>query len=160
MFILPIGKDPITNLFYTSIGIGTPQHNFLVRVCGQAVKHLGFESVLLSRSKTASVAPFGACFDLSNIGRTKTGLDVPTIDLVLEGGVEWTIYGGNSMILVNKNVACLGFVDAGKEPRTAVVIGGHILEDNLLEFDLVSSKLRFSSSLLLHNARCSNSEAI
>ncbi|XP_058728139.1 probable aspartic proteinase GIP2 [Vicia villosa] len=109
--------------------------------------------------KVASVAPFEACFDLSTIGRTVTGLDVPTIGLVLEGGVEWTVYGGNSMVLVNKNVACLGFVDGGKEPRTAVVIGGNLLEDNLLEFDLVSSKFGFSSSLLLHNARCSNLEA-
>ncbi|GAU30893.1 hypothetical protein TSUD_381060 [Trifolium subterraneum] len=108
--------------------------------------------------KVASVAPFEACFDLSTIGRTKTGLDVPTIDLVLEGGVEWKIYGGNSMVLVNKKVACLGFVDGGKEPMTTIVIGGHQLEDNLLEFDLVSSKLGFSSSLLLHNARCSNSD--
>jgi hypothetical protein len=82
-------------------------------------------------------------------------LDVPTIGLVLQGGVEWTIFGGNSMVLVSKNVACLGFVDGGKEPRTAVVIGGHQLEDNLLEFDLVSSKLGFSSSLLLQNATCS-----
>ncbi|XP_045805406.1 probable aspartic proteinase GIP2 [Trifolium pratense] len=106
--------------------------------------------------KVASVAPFKACFDLSTIGRTNTGLDVPTIDLVLQGGVEWKIYGGNSMVLVNKKVACFGFVDGGKETRTSIVIGGHILEDNLLEFDLVSSKLGFSSSLLLHNARCSN----
>jgi hypothetical protein len=61
---------------------------------------------------------------------------------------------------VNKNVACLGFVDGGKEPRTTFVIGGHQLEDNILEFDLVSSKLGFSSSLLLHNVRrFSNSEA-
>jgi hypothetical protein len=108
--------------------------------------------------KVASMAPFEACFDLSTIGRTKTGLDVPTIDLVLEGGVEWKIYGGNLMVLVNKKVACLGFVDGGKEAMTSVVIGGHQLEDNLLEFDLVSSKLGFSSSLLLHNARCSNSD--
>jgi len=109
--------------------------------------------------KVASVAPFDTCFDLSTIGRTKTGLDVPTIGLVLQGGVEWTIFGGNSFVLVNKNVACLGFVDGGKEPRTAVVIGGHQLEDNLLEFDLVSSKLGFSSSLLLQNASCSRSES-
>ncbi|KAJ1428775.1 Xylanase inhibitor, C-terminal [Sesbania bispinosa] len=106
--------------------------------------------------KVASVAPFEACFDFSTIGRTTTGLDVPTIELVLEGGVQWTIYGGNSMVLVKKTVACLGFVDGGKKPRTSVVIGGHQLEDNLVEFDLVSSKLSFSSSLLLHNARCSN----
>jgi len=108
--------------------------------------------------KVASVAPFETCFDLSTIGRTNTGLDVPTIGLVLEGGVEWTIFGGNSMVLVSKNVACLGFVDGGKEPRTAVVIGGHQLEDNLLEFDLVSSKLGFSSTLLLQNASCSRSD--
>jgi hypothetical protein len=54
-------------------------------------------------------------------------LDVPTIDLVLEGGVEWKIYGGNLMVLVNKKVACLGFVDGGKDPMTSVVIGGHLL---------------------------------
>ncbi|XP_027338202.1 basic 7S globulin 2-like [Abrus precatorius] len=106
--------------------------------------------------RVASVAPFGACFEVSTIGRTITGLDVPTIELELEGGVQWTIYGGNSMVLVNKKVACLGFVDGGKESRTSVVIGGHVLEENLLEFDLVSSKLSFSSSLLLHNARCSS----
>jgi hypothetical protein len=79
---------------------------------------------------------------------------------VLERGVEWTIFGGNSMVLVNKNVACLGLVDGDKEPRTAVVIGGHQLEDIVLEFDLVSSKLGFSSSLLLQNASCSNSNSV
>ncbi|WJX27099.1 hypothetical protein P8452_15955 [Trifolium repens] len=107
--------------------------------------------------KVESVAPFETCFNLSTIGRIITGLDVPTIDSVLQGGLEWRIYGGNSMVLlVNKKVACLGFVDGGKEPMTAVVTGGHLLEDNLLEFDLVSSKLGFTSSLLLHNASCFN----
>ncbi|KAK2388894.1 putative aspartic proteinase GIP2 [Trifolium repens] len=68
--------------------------------------------------------------------------------------------GDDSIVEVNKNVACLGFVDGGKEPRTTFVIGGHQLEDNILEFDLVSSKLGFSSSLLLHNVRrFSNSKA-
>nr|KYP72838.1 Basic 7S globulin [Cajanus cajan] len=106
--------------------------------------------------KVASVAPFGACFDFSTIGRNVTGLDVPVVELGLEGGAQWRIYGGNSMVLVNKKVACLGFVDGGQETKTSVVIGGLQLEDNLLEFDLVSSKLSFTSSLLLHNARCSH----
>ncbi|XP_045806856.1 probable aspartic proteinase GIP2 [Trifolium pratense] len=106
--------------------------------------------------KVASVAPFEACFDLNTIYRTNTGFAVPIIDLVFDRGVDWKIFGDNSMVLVNKNVACLGFVDGGKEPQTAVVIGGHQLEDNLLEFDLVSSKLVFSSSLLLRDARCSD----
>ena len=51
---------------------------------------------------------------------------------------------------------CLGVVDGGSKPRTSIVIGGHQLEDNMLEFDLASSKLGFSSSLLLHNTNCSH----
>ena len=84
---------------------------------------------------------------------------MPTIDLVLKGGVQWRIHGANSMVKVAKNVLCLGFVDGGLEPgrdfTTSMVIGGHQLEDSLLEFDLVSSRLGFTSSLLLHNSTCS-----
>ncbi|WJX84851.1 hypothetical protein P8452_67379 [Trifolium repens] len=58
----------------------------------------------------------------------------------------------NSWIHIhNHNSTITIAVDGGKEPRTTFVIGGHQLEDNILEFDLVSSKLGFSSSLLLHN---------
>ncbi|KAL2341248.1 hypothetical protein Fmac_009188 [Flemingia macrophylla] len=112
--------------------------------------------------KVASVAPFETCFDSTTIGNSVTGLVVPTIDLVLRGGVQWTIHGANSMVRVKKSVACLAFVDGGTEPRmsfakASIVIGGHQLQDNLLVFDLASSKLSFSSSLLLHNATCSHS---
>ncbi|KAK7303259.1 hypothetical protein RJT34_14161 [Clitoria ternatea] len=106
--------------------------------------------------RVASVAPFEACFDSVN------GLAVPTIDLVLPGGVQWTIHGANSMIMAKKNVACLAIVDGGTETKmsfvkASIVIGGYQLQDNLLEFDVASSKLSFSSSLLLHNATCSHS---
>ncbi|KAJ1427216.1 Xylanase inhibitor, C-terminal [Sesbania bispinosa] len=109
--------------------------------------------------RVAAVAPFGACFDSRTIGKTTTGPAVPTIDLILKGGVQWRMYGANSMVKVAKNVLCLGFVDGGlpgSPISTSIVIGGHQLEDNLLEFDLVSSKLGFSSSLRLHNAKCSH----
>ncbi|XP_027332942.1 basic 7S globulin-like [Abrus precatorius] len=110
--------------------------------------------------RVASVRPFEACFDSSTIGN---GLPVPTIDLVLPGGVQWTIHGANSMVVTRKNVACLAFVDGGTKPRmsssveASIVIGGYQLEDNLLVFDIASSKLSFSSSLLLRNASCSHS---
>ncbi|MED6143858.1 hypothetical protein PIB30_009934 [Stylosanthes scabra] len=107
--------------------------------------------------KVESVKPFEACYDFKSLGRTKTGFDVPTIDLVLGNGVQWRIYGGNSMVLVKKTVACLGVVDGG-DPEfamTSVVIGAHQLEENLLEFDLISNKLGFSNSLPLHNSLCS-----
>lgn len=106
--------------------------------------------------RVASVPPFEACFDSTTIG-----LNVPTIDLVLQGGVQWTIHGPNSIIMPKKNVACVAIVDGGTEPRmsfvkASIVIGGYQLEDNLLVFDLASSKLSFSSSLLLQNSSCSH----
>ncbi|QCD79876.1 gamma conglutin 1-like [Vigna unguiculata] len=104
--------------------------------------------------RVSSVAPFGACFSSRTVGA-----NVPAIDLVLGGGVEWRIYGSNSMVKVNKKVQCLGFVDGGLDGSpiaTSIVIGGYQMEDNLVEFDLASSKLGFSSSLLLHNATCSH----
>ncbi|XP_028796434.1 basic 7S globulin-like [Neltuma alba] len=106
--------------------------------------------------RVASVPPFEACYDSNTI--TRSG--VPSIDLELQGGVKWTIHRTNSMVMTQKNVECLGFVDGGTKPRmsfvkASIVIGGHQLEDNLVVFDLNSSKLSFSSSLLLHNTSCS-----
>ncbi|KAL5097317.1 hypothetical protein RYX36_001644 [Vicia faba] len=105
--------------------------------------------------RVKSVAPFEACFDSTSIGNS-----VPRIDLVLQKGVQWTIHETNLMVNVKKNVACLGVVDGGTESRMSftkpsILIGGHQLVDNLLVFDLSSSKLSFSSSLLVHNASCS-----
>lgn len=113
--------------------------------------------------KVKEVRGFEACFDAGSIGKSGTGLDVLIIDLELEGGVKWSIYGANLMVWAKRNVVCLGFVDGGKEQRdansiksTSIVIGGHVLEDNLFEFDVLSSKSSFSSSLLLRNASCSH----
>jgi len=63
--------------------------------------------------------------------------------------------------MTTKNVACLAFVDGGMKPKmsfveASIVIGGNQLEDNLLVIDVASSKLSFSSSLLLRNAICSH----
>jgi len=112
--------------------------------------------------KVAAVAPFEACFDSTRISNSATGLVVPTIDLVLQGGVQWRIHGANSMVMAKENVACLAFVDGGTEPimsfvKASIVIGGYQLQENHLVFDVASSKLSFSSSLLVHNATCSHS---
>ncbi|XP_043699295.1 probable aspartic proteinase GIP2 [Telopea speciosissima] len=115
------------------------------------------KAVSMKIKRVASVAPFGACFSSKNIASTRVGPAVPTIDLVLQSEkVFWRIFGANSMVNVKNDVLCLGFVDGGKRPRTAIVIGGHQFEDNLLQFDLVSSKLGFSSSLLFRQTNCGN----
>lgn len=99
--------------------------------------------------KAPAVKPFGACF------RSNGGRGVPVIELVLRGGARWKIYGSNSLVKVNKNVVCLGFVDGGVSPKSPIVIGGFQMENNLVEFDVKASKFSFSSSLLLHNTSCS-----
>ncbi|XP_057430946.1 probable aspartic proteinase GIP2 [Lotus japonicus] len=112
--------------------------------------------------RVAAVAPFEACYDSTTIFNTLAGLNVPTIDLVMQGGAQWKILGANAMVMVKKNVACLAIVDGGTEPRmsavkASIVVGAHQLEDNLLVFDLASSKLSFSSTLLLYSLSCSSS---
>ncbi|CAF2341224.1 hypothetical protein BRARA_J01673 [Brassica rapa] len=96
------------------------------------------------------VSPFEVCY------RVKKGFkmeDVPVIDLTVgSSGGRWRIYGWNSMVVVKeKGVMCLAFVEGGE----MMVIGGYQMEDNLVEIDLQSSKLSFTSSLRRHNTSCS-----
>ncbi|KAL8222855.1 hypothetical protein R6Q57_020254 [Mikania cordata] len=108
--------------------------------------------------RVANVAPFGACFSSKNIGGTRLGPGVPPIELVLKSKNVWRINGANSMVEVKKDVLCLGFVEARTDfaPTIPVVIGGHQIEDNLLQFDLAALRLGFSSSLLGRSTSCAN----
>ncbi|XVE81520.1 hypothetical protein DITRI_Ditri15bG0071100 [Diplodiscus trichospermus] len=110
--------------------------------------------------RVPAVAPFGECFNAKSFGSTRVGPAVPQIDLVLQNkDVFWRIFGANSMVAVSKDVLCLGFVDGGLDPATSttsIIIGGHQIEDNLLQFDLATSRLGFSSSLLFRQTTCSN----
>ncbi|KAL8473489.1 hypothetical protein ACS0TY_030353 [Phlomoides rotata] len=113
--------------------------------------------------RVASVAPFGACFDSKTITTSKTGPDVPLIDLVLQSKtVYWRFYGSNTMVRVGNDVMCLAFVEGPPNitgPTTSIVVGGYQMENSLLEFDEASSTLGFSSSLLLHDTSCSQFRA-
>ncbi|CAI9107889.1 OLC1v1007369C1 [Oldenlandia corymbosa var. corymbosa] len=103
------------------------------------------------------VGPFSLCYAADKIPRTRVGPAVPTIDLVLQSNsVFWRIFEANSMVNVGEHAMCLGFLDGGVEPRTSIVIGGLQIEDNLLQFDLVSKRLGFTNSLLSRNTTCSN----
>ncbi|KAK9664828.1 hypothetical protein RND81_14G071500 [Saponaria officinalis] len=94
------------------------------------------------------ISPFTLCYDSNTLFFTRIGVVVPEIKLVFQNNkVVWTFYGGNSMIQVNNNVMCLGIVDGGMNAKTAIVIGGYQIENNLLEFDLGKNRLGFTSSL-------------
>ncbi|KAM3403989.1 hypothetical protein ACQJBY_007223 [Aegilops geniculata] len=113
------------------------------------------ETAMIPRVR--AVAPFKLCYDGSKVGSTRVGPAVPTVELVLQSeAASWVVFGANSMVAAKGGTLCLGVVDGGAAPRTSVVIGGHMMEDNLLEFDLQRSRLGFSSSLLFRQTTCNN----
>ncbi|XP_074319670.1 putative aspartic proteinase GIP2 [Silene latifolia] len=116
-----------------------------------------FKKQVKSVPTVKAVSPFKVCYNATSFSSTRVGPGVPAIDLVLQSeAVFWRIFGANSMVSVNDEVICLGFVDGGTNTRTSIVIGGYQLEDNLLQFDLATSRLGFSSSLLFRQTTCAN----
>jgi len=107
-------------------------------------------------TRVAAVAPFEVCFSSENVGSTRLGAAVPTIELVLPNQKIWRIFGANSMVSVSNEKLCLGFVNGGDSATTSIVIGGHQLENNLLQFDLASSRLGFCSLLFGSQTTCAN----
>uniref|UniRef100_A0A6N2MKQ4 Peptidase A1 domain-containing protein n=1 Tax=Salix viminalis TaxID=40686 RepID=A0A6N2MKQ4_SALVM len=109
---------------------------------------------------TKPVKPFRVCYPASAVKNTQMGPSVPIIELVLDRqDVVWKMFGSNSMVRVTKksvDLWCLGFVDGGGSDGPSIVIGGNQLEDNLLQFDLQSKKLGFSSSILSKGTNCAD----
>lgn len=151
--ILAIDKNGIGG---TKIGTLTPYTVLHSAIFRPLVNEFTKKAMDRKIKKASPVAPFGVCFDAKMVRSGKAGPDVPAIVLVLQGNVQWRMEGANSMVRVSKDVMCLGFVDGGSKPRTAVVIGAHQMEDNLVEFDVGSSTFGFSNSLLLQNSSCSS----
>ncbi|KAJ1427215.1 Xylanase inhibitor, C-terminal [Sesbania bispinosa] len=111
----------------------------------------------MNMTRLAEVAPFELCFSSRDIGESQVGPSVPIIELVLQSEmVKWSIYGRNSMVRVSNEVMCLGFLDGGLNQRNPIVIGGYQLEDVIVQLDLATSMLGFSSSLLTENTVCSD----
>ncbi|CAN0888945.1 Probable aspartic proteinase GIP2 [Linum grandiflorum] len=101
--------------------------------------------------RAAAVAPFEICFDSRGI--------TPTRDLVMlnrGSSTSWSLFGANSMVQVSDDVACLGFVNGGANARSAIVVGGYQMENNLVEFDLASSRIGFSGLLFGMRTTCAN----
>lgn len=118
------------------------------------------ESSTFNLTGTLAAEPFSVCYPAKDLTETRVGPAVPTVDLVMQSeDVFWRFFGSNSMVRISKgggDLWCLGFVDGGSNRRTPIVIGGHQLQDNLLQFDLDSNRLGFSSSVLLLGTTCAN----
>ncbi|KAJ8451997.1 LOW QUALITY PROTEIN: hypothetical protein Cgig2_016578 [Carnegiea gigantea] len=114
--------------------------------------------------RVAPVAPFGACYDSRYMANTTSGPRVPTTDFVLDGrNARWRIYGANLMVkffdIKYRNVLCLGFVDGGLKTTTSIVIGGKQMEDNIIEIDLESFRVGFTSAPVSLGLSCSQFQA-
>lgn len=117
-----------------------------------------FTKQLSGIPRVKNVQPFTVCYDSRKLSSTELrSPNVPNIDIVLhQPNVYWRITGANSMKEVKPGVMCLSFVDGGLQATKAIIIGAHQMEDNLVQFELVKSRLGFSSSLLLRRTSCSN----
>ncbi|XP_044345502.1 chitinase CLP-like [Triticum aestivum] len=94
------------------------------------------------------VAPFELCYDSGTLVSGRGGYFVPGVTLTLDGGKNWTMFGGGSMLNVEPGTACLAFVEmkgvkAGDGRAPAVLIGGFQMENFLLEFDMEKKQLGF-----------------
>ncbi|CAN6169819.1 unnamed protein product [Urochloa humidicola] len=106
-------------------------------------------------TRVASVAPFERCYDSTKLPPTRSGYAVPGIDVILASGSNYTITGGNSMVQVNSNTACLGFVQASGQ-AAAAVLGGFQLENRLLVLDAEKRTFGFTTFLNGVGLSCSN----
>ncbi|WMV10420.1 hypothetical protein MTR67_003805 [Solanum verrucosum] len=114
----------------------------------------------LTIPRVKKVAPFEMCYKSSSLPSTRVGPGVPNIEFVLQGKngetPSFIISGANSMVAVTDEVLCLGFVNGGENPTTSIVIGGHQIEDNLVQIDIDNKRVGFSNSLLFQQTTCAN----
>ncbi|KAJ1398917.1 Xylanase inhibitor, C-terminal [Sesbania bispinosa] len=161
--LLSIDRNGIGGTKISTVNPYTIMESTIYKAVAEAfVKAVGAPTI-------APVAPFSTCFASKDISSSRMGPDAPSIDLVLQNeNVMWSIIGANSMVRL-EDVICLGFVDAGSNPSTSqvgsvvggshpmtsITIGAHQLENNLLQFDLATSRLGFRS-LFLEHTNCAN----
>ncbi|WOG84344.1 hypothetical protein DCAR_0103527 [Daucus carota subsp. sativus] len=113
------------------------------------------EAIAANNTLVDEVAPFRVCFSTAEETGSLTRPGMPFVDLMLQSEIVfWRIFEPNLMVPVNNNTACLGFLDGGINQKYGIIVGGYQLEDNFVEFDMVKSRLGFTSSLLLRETSC------
>ncbi|XP_037410446.1 chitinase CLP-like [Triticum dicoccoides] len=157
---VPVGQyAPLTIGLSTTIPYAELRRDVyrpLINAFDQAIERQG------GRVPSPAAAPFELCYNSSRLSPTRFGYFVPTVDLMLEGGRNWTVFGINSMAQVNRATACFAFVEMktgdkseyGGLARPAVVLGGFQMQQNLLVFDEEKQTLGFTSQLTGRGLSC------
>jgi len=185
------GKPRVPGYFVSAKGIAVNQAQVQVQQLGPLVVALcsripytvlrpdvyapfvrAFDAATAGRKRvTPPTPPFELCYDSRELGSTRLGYAVPQVDLMLESGANWTVFGGNSMVQVSDDTACFAFLEMKEEKHEgrhgyghgggagtapAVIIGGFQMENNLLVFDEEKRQLGFSGLLFGRQTTCSN----
>ncbi|OEL35384.1 Basic 7S globulin 2 [Dichanthelium oligosanthes] len=108
------------------------------------------------------VEPFEMCYPASAFGATRLGPAVAYIDLMLDGGRNWTLPGASSLVQVDDQTLCFAFLEMDRSAAAvvpgspAVIVGGFQMEENLLVFDPEKSTFGFSGLLFGIETTCGN----
>ncbi|KAI3970044.1 hypothetical protein MKX01_015582 [Papaver californicum] len=149
---VPINKELLSINKKSGVG-GTKLSTVVPYTVMETSVYRAFTSISINRAKAmnflrvASVAPFSACFNASTMPMGPMGFSVPKVQLVLPNKLKWQMIGTDKTLvyLQGNVVVCLAFVDGGAKPRTSIVIGGKQLLYTELQFDILRSRLGFSS---------------
>ncbi|XP_037418443.1 chitinase CLP-like [Triticum dicoccoides] len=155
---------PLTIGFSTTIPYAELRHDVyrpLINAFDQAMERQGAITTG-ARVPSPAAAPFELCYNSSRLSPTRFGYFVPTVELMLEGGRNWTVFGINSMAQVNRATACFAFVEMkagdkswyGGVAAPAVVLGGFQMQQNLLMFDEEKQTLGFTGQLTGRGLSC------
>ncbi|CAN6241590.1 unnamed protein product [Urochloa humidicola] len=120
-----------------------------------------FDSATRDVPRRKAFPPFQMCYEASGFPSTRVGPAVPSIDLMLDGGRNWTLPGDSSLVQVGFGMACFAFQSMGEEQSAAfnspaVIFGAYQMENNMLLFDLEKGTFGSSGLLLGRSTTCGN----
>ncbi|CAL5031809.1 unnamed protein product [Urochloa decumbens] len=120
-----------------------------------------FDAVTRNVPRRKPVPPLQLCYEASAFPMTFVGPAVPNIDLMLDGGRNWTLPGGNSIVQTDSATVCFAFDSMGPEQAAAfnspaVIFGAYQMEDSLILFDLEKGTFGTSGLLPARRTNCGN----
>ncbi|KAL6845049.1 hypothetical protein ACP4OV_024544 [Aristida adscensionis] len=107
--------------------------------------------------------PFELCYEASAFETTRVGPGVANIDLMLDGGRNWTLPGASSLVQVGQGMLCFAFHRMNSDNvaipySPAIIFGAHQMADNVVLFNPEKSTFGFSGLLLGQSTNCGNFE--
>ncbi|CAN6241591.1 unnamed protein product [Urochloa humidicola] len=120
-----------------------------------------FDAITRNVPRRKPVPPMQLCYEKSGFPMNFFGPAVPSIDLMLDGGRNWTLPGENSIVQIDSATLCFAFDSMAPEQAAAfnspaVIFGAYQMEDNLILFDLEKGTFGTTGLLPARRTNCGN----